>query len=370
MRHVVADRLRVLVAGWLNSPHVAAWAEAVAAAGHDVHVAGRVVPGWPELEMTVPSHRLATPWPPPVQGFRMSAALGRVAAAVEPDIVHAHYLPEYGWMAAREGLSPLVCSAWGSDVLSGDWLSRRRSRPALDAASLVLADSAHLAQEARALAARDLRVEVVRWGLDLERFSPGSTAEARGLLRLPQDGPLVAGVRGLRPLYNPELQLEAFARVRAVRPRARFLLKHPLLATPSAIQAAIERLGLQDVVTVLGSAPAEQLPSVYRAADVIVSIPSSDSSPRSVWEALACGRPVVVSDLPWAREELVHGEQALLVPLDPEAVADAIGRVLDDRHLADRLGSGGRRLAAAELDPARCTARIDGLYRELAESRR
>lgn len=366
----MTEPLRVLVAGWLNSPHVAAWAQAVAAAGHDVHVVGRVVPKWPELELTVPSHRLATPWPPPVQGLRMSAGLRRVAAALEPDIVHAHYLPEYGWMAAREGLAPLVCSAWGSDVLVGGWVATRRSRSALDAAALVLADSAHLAREARALAARDVRVDVVRWGLDLERFSPGSAVEARAALGLSEDGPLVAGVRGLRPLYNPELQLEAFARVHAVRPEARFLLKHPLTSTPSSIGAAIERLGLEDAVTVLGSAPHEQLPAVYRAADVIVSIPSSDSSPRSVWEALACGRPVVVSDLPWAREELVDGEQALLVRLDATAVADAIGRVLDDTDLADRLGAAGRRLAVAELDPATCTARIGSLYREIAETAR
>ena len=369
MRHAVAERLRVLVAGWLNSPHVAAWAEAVAAAGHDVHVAGRVVPSWPELELTVPSYRLATPWPPPVQGLKMSAGLRRVAAALEPDVVHAHYLPEYGWMAARESLAPLVCSAWGSDVLVGGWVARRRSRSALDAATLVLADSAHLAREARALAARDVRVDVVRWGLDLDRFAPGSAVEAREALGLPRDGPLVAGVRGLRPLYNPELQLEAFARVRAARPQARFLLKHPLTATPPAIRASIERLGLDHALTVVGNAPAGQLPAVYRAADVIVSIPSSDSSPRSVWEALACGRPVVVSDLPWAREELVDAEHALLVPLDATAVADAIGRVLDDGDLAGRLAANGRRLAVAELDPATCTARIGSLYREIAEIR-
>ena len=62
----------------------------------------------------------------------------------------------------------------------------------------------------------------------------------------------------------------------------------------------------------LGNVPVERMPDVYRAADVVVSIPSSDSSPRSVWEALACGRPVVVSDLPWAREELAHGRPSAL----------------------------------------------------------
>ncbi len=129
----IADRLRVLVAGWLNSPHVRAWAELVTAAGHDVQIAGRIAPGWPELELPVPAHRLPAHWPPPLRGFAMSRALGRVAREVDPDLVHAHYLPEYGWMAARERLRPLICSAWGSDVFALNTVNRLRAKKALDA---------------------------------------------------------------------------------------------------------------------------------------------------------------------------------------------------------------------------------------------
>lgn len=363
------ERLRVLLAGWLNSPHVRAWAELVAGAGHDVHVAGRIAPGWPELDLPVASHRLSAAWPPPLRGFNMSRALRRVAHELEPDLVHAHYLPEYGWMAAREGLRPLICSAWGSDVLALRGVNRPRARLALDASALVFVDSEHLARGVRALARSDVGVEVVRWGLDLEAFAPGDPAAAREALGIPPDGPLVVGMRGLKPVYNPELLLEAFARVRARRADARLLLKHPLAATPAFVAAAIERLGLQDAVTVLGNVSPKQLPEVYRAADVVVSIASSDSSPRSVWEALACGRPVIVSDLPWARDELAPGGQALLVTLDAFAVADAIDRVLDDAALADGLAAASRALAVAELDPLACTARVDALYKSVVRTR-
>jgi glycosyltransferase involved in cell wall biosynthesis len=118
---------------------------------------------------------------------------------------------------------------------------------------------------------------------------------------------------------------------------------------------------------VLGSVPKERLPDVYRAADVVLSIPSSDSSPRSVWEALACGRPVVVSDLPWAREELADGENAAFVPLEPDAVAAAVLGILRDSDRGARLGAAGRAHAASQLDPAACSARIDTLYRALVE---
>ena len=111
----------------------------------------------------------------------------------------------------------------------------------------------------------------------------------------------------------------------------------------------------------LGNVPYERMPDVYRAADVVVSLASSDSSPRSVWEALACGRPVVVSDLPWAREELEDGRNALLTPLEPNAVAAALAQALEEPEL----GVAGRALAEAELDPGKCTARIDALYQAM-----
>src|SRR5438132_2156391 len=145
-RFGVTDRLRVLVAGWLNSPHVVAWVEAVSAGGHEVYVAGRTAPQWPESELAANVHRLPASGPPLVRGLRMSRALAGIAASVRPDVVHAHWLPEFGWMASREGLSPLVCSAWGSDVLLLRGVGRRRSKKALDGADLVLASSAHLAR--------------------------------------------------------------------------------------------------------------------------------------------------------------------------------------------------------------------------------
>jgi L-malate glycosyltransferase len=365
----VPNSLRVLVAGWLNSPHVTAWVDAVAAAGHDVHLAGRAVPHWPSVEVAASVHSLPADGLPLVRSLRMSRALGDVAAAVKPHLVHAHWLPELGWMAAREGLRPLICSAWGSDVFRAHGFGRRRSKRALDGSELVLASSEDLARATRELAGRDIQVEVVRWGLELERFTPGESGAAREALGIQHDGPLIVDVRGLDDLYNPELLLEAFATVRQTHPKVQLLLCHTLKPLPNKVMNAIDQLGLNDEVTMLPFVPHERMPDVYRAADVIVSIASSDSSPRSVWEALACGRPVVVSDLPWARDELSPGHQALLVPLEREAIAAAIGRALDDTPLARRLGKEAREAAlAVAVDPTALAERIDQLYRSVVQA--
>jgi glycosyltransferase involved in cell wall biosynthesis len=355
--------VRVLVAGWVNSPHVLAWADAVEAAGHDVHIVGRIVPD-SELPAAARNiHVLPDNGVPLLRSLAMAQSLAAVAAEVRPDLVHAHWLPEAGWMAARERLRPLICSAWGSDVLGVRGIGRRRSRLALEAAQLVFADSAELARAARELGGGRAPVEVVRWGLDLQRFAPRDRAAARRALNLTADGPLVVSPRGVKNVYNPVLVLEAFARVRARRPDIRLLLKTPSGAVPVEVSKAIERLGLEETVTIMGTIELDQLPAVYAAADVVVSIPSSDSSPRSVWEALACGRPVVVSDLPWARDELVDGRHALFTTLDAASIADAIERALDD----DGIGQHGRELAEAMLDPKACTDRIDALYQSVVD---
>jgi glycosyltransferase involved in cell wall biosynthesis len=304
-----------------------------------------------------------------LRSLRMGRQLHEVAKLVDPDLVHAHWLPEYGWLAARERLHPLVCSAWGSDVFGVRGHAKRRSRFALGEAELVLADSADLARETRMLAGKDFPVEVVRSPLDLELFAPGDQKAAREALGLP-DARLVVSMRGLGPIYNPVLLLEAFAVVLGAHPDVRLVLKRPAGKAPLEVTSTVDRLGLSDAVIMLGSVSLKQMPDVYRSADVVVSVPSSDSSPRSVWEAFACGRPVVVSDLPWAHEELEHGRHALLTRLETGEIAASIARVLDDTAQANRLGTESRALAMSELDPQRWLTRIDELYRSVAGSRR
>jgi L-malate glycosyltransferase len=192
---------RVLVAGWVNSPHVVAWGDAVAELGYEVHLAGQLVPGRPELDRgrAARVHVLDPGAVPGIRDRKLGRGLVRVARELRPDLVHAHWAPGYGWMAARAGLAPLVTSVWGSDILLAGRRLAMRSRRALRASDLVLADSAHLADAARRTAGRDIRVEVVQWGVDLERFRPRA---ARG------DGPpVVLMTRALDALYNTDVVL-------------------------------------------------------------------------------------------------------------------------------------------------------------------
>ena len=357
--------IRVLLLGWTNTPHLLGWAERLVALGHEVHLAGRTVDAWPVLPMPdglASAASVQLHGPPGLRGRWLSRDLRRIATRVDPQLVHAHWLPEFGWIAAREGLAPLICSAWGSDVLGATGMVRSRSRRAIRAADLVLADSRPLADAVRDLGGRDTRVEVVHWGVDRDRFRPGDAPTARAALGWP-DAPTVLSTRALGANYHPEVLVAAFALVRERVPGAQLVLKHPERTVPEAVTAALAAAGLGDAVRVIGHVDEGHLADLFRGADVVVSIPASDSSPRSAWEALACGVPLVVSDLPWARDELAADDAAVLVPVDAGAVADAITAILTDRDRAAALSAAGRAVAERDMDPGVQSARIDELYR-------
>jgi glycosyltransferase involved in cell wall biosynthesis len=361
----------LLLVGPLNAPHFLLWAQEVAERGYEVHMCGELAPTWPDAEAPagVASYEpMPELGPPGLRAARLVPWLRRLIERVRPDVTHAHWLPSFGWIAARAGARPLVASAWGSDVYRAGFFVARRSRFAAETADLVLCDSADLAEAVRELCRREPRIELAGWGVDLDAFSPpgpGGRAQLKRRLGL-GEGPVVLSTRSLVPLYNVTVIVAAFAAVRERVPGAQLVLKHPRVdELPADVAEALRSHGVEDATRVVGNVPASELADWYRAADVAVSIPATDSSPRTVWEGLACGTPTIVSDLPWAREAFEPERDALLVPAEPGPLGEALLRVLEDRELAERLSEGGRRLAAERMDRRREFERVDELYRSL-----
>lgn len=353
--------------GWINSPLVTEWAREFQERGYEVHLAGEADPTLPDAELPELAgvHPIEAAGPPGTRGRGMAADLAEIAERVAPDLTHAHSLA-FGWMAARAELHPLIVSAWASDVFRVRATAKRRGKTALEEADVVVADSEVLAQAAALLAPDAPKAVIANWGVDEERFAPGDRARSRALVGLPPKGPVVMGIRGLDQSYNPAALLRGFALLKEEAPDALLVLKHPHDEVPVEIGAAIEKLAIEDSVRIAGRVPLDELPDWYRAADVCVSIPSTDSAPRSVWEALATETPVVASDLPWAREWLTDGRDALLVPARPEPVADALASILGQPDLAARLGACGRALVTERATHRAEMERVQEIYERAA----
>lgn len=152
--------------------------------------------------------------------------------------------------------------------------------------------------------------------------------------------------------------VEAARRIKRERSDARFQLVGPFDPNPSGIDRAqvnaweregvVEYLGRsRDVRPHLANCHVYVLPS-YR-----------EGTPRSVLEAMSTGRPIITTDAPGCRETVVEGSNGFLVPIrDPEALAGAMRRFLDDPALPARMGIASRRLAEAKYDVHKVNAVI------------
>jgi glycosyltransferase involved in cell wall biosynthesis len=351
----LTNNLRLLYVGPFNSPHLEDLAIAMRDRGHVVQAGGQIWGGLPESSL--PRHDVPTK----SMTFPSVLSMRRLIREFEPDIVHAHWMP-FAALAAIAAARPLVATAWGSDVYAAGWRRLLETRVALRRASIAMADSAHLLARLQQLGPSGLRTMLVNWGVDLESFRVPSRDERATLkARLGLgSGPLVFSPRGLEEIYNPSVVVEAFVRVRANLADAQLVLKHN-----RSDEERRSDWGNVPGVKVVGHVAHDEMAALFRAAEVTVSIAASDSSPRSVWEAMASGSSTVLSDLPWVHELIVDGRDALVVEPRADAVAAGIERLLGNDQLRYRIATSARKLVERHLDRGVQLARVEACYYEL-----
>jgi glycosyltransferase involved in cell wall biosynthesis len=374
--------MRICFVGSGRSVHHPARARPFAERGHDVRL---VAVGEGDAAETLASTDPASDArleivrirPPragsPIEGVRAARALIAAIRSFRPDVLHAHYAGPLATVAALSGIRPFVVTVMGGDVLFEQHerptrRQRRAARRLLERADLVLAKSEPLADTVRAMGDFAAKTHTVVWGVDLRRFDAGpSRAEARTRWALGPGQRVILSPRILQPLYNVHQLVEALPAVIEVCPEAILVVTEYAADEPyrRRVQSRITELGMEGRVRFLGTVPAVEMPSLYRAADVVASIPFSDGLPQSVFEAMASQVPVVVGDLPAYDGVLVDGETAVRVSLEPAAIAQGLLRVLGDPVLAACLAAAGRTMVVEHADLRANAERVEALYRDL-----
>jgi glycosyltransferase involved in cell wall biosynthesis len=137
------------------------------------------------------------------------------------------------------------------------------------------------------------------------------------------------------------------------------------------MRALATELGLADVVELPGRVDPEAMRGMLGGASIACLSSVWEGMPGAVMEAMACGLPVVATDVSGTREVVADGESGLLVPpCDPPALARALARLLDDPELRTRLGTAGRRRMEERFSLEAMLDAKERLYRELVERRR
>ncbi len=212
-------------------------------------------------------------------------------------------------------------------------------------------------------------IEVVPPGVDLKRFRPGLTSplvarhhiSGRILLYV---GQLVSG-RGL------EVLVPAFARTVGQRSDWSLVLAGDGPAK-ARLRAMADRLGIAARVHWIGRPRPEELPGLM-GASTLFAVPARDGSimGQQVGRAMACGLPILASDLPRIRGRVEHEHTGLLVkPGDVEAWTEALGQAASSPMARKRWGANARAFAEAELDWARVSERFERIFETARETAR
>ena len=194
------------------------------------------------------------------------------------------------------------------------------------------------------LGVREDRVTIVAHGCE-PRFQPTAdeTAFCAAAARYGLPPRYVLAVGTLEPRKNLTTLLRAFARLRdtaAGNPPPGLVLAGARGWLDSPIYKTVRSLGLEEVVRVPGFIDDDDLPAVYRGAEMLVFPSLYEGFGLPVLEAMACGVPVVASNSS-ALPEVAGGAALLVDPHDVDALAVAIGRVLRDDALRERLRLAG-----------------------------
>lgn len=279
--------------------------------------------------------------------FKEAALLAHrlVRLGAPPVYIHfAHKPATVGRFAALLAGTPYAISAHAKDV----WLTPvKELRRKVRGAEVVLACTRESHEYLTSLATTHTPVHLVHHGVDIPAEPRPEPAN---------DVPVVLGVGRLveKKGYDTLLRACAMLRDRGVDYRLRLGGEGPAWG---GLQRLVHDLDLDDRVTFLGPLEANEVQREYAGADVF-ALPcrqlddgDRDGLPNVVVEALVHGIAVVSTTLPGLQEAITHEEGGLLVePDDPEALAAAVHRLLDDASLRARLGAAGRVHAAERFD--------------------
>jgi len=388
------DPLRLCVLGDLDSIHTRRWMKPFVERGHEVHAISyyrpRAIPEGVHLHVlddrprktrgtsgAGPS-RTASGLPPNllriVNALRYRRrGLARIIHDVNPDLLHAHYVVEYGFFAATAGFHPFLVTAWGSDVLvaaRSSPLARLLARYTLRRADLVTSNNENMTRQLGAMGVPQERLATIVFGADaffLERHSDGVN------LLPPEAGhsPTIISTRSLdSPLYNVDLVLRAVALLRARLPDAQLLVAGTGRLRPK-LEALARELGLDGGVRFLGWLDDTALRDAFLRSHVYVSMPDSDATSVATLSAMAAGCFPVLSDLPTQHEWVEDGVNGFLVPPgDPKALAQRLGDALENAALRRDAAERNRDVVEARGLWQKNALVMEDRYRRLAAARK
>jgi len=298
---------------------------------------------------------------------RLTLDFRRLTRAIKPDLVQAGPIQTCALIAALAGSHPLLTISWGFDLMQdaerGSWW-RWATSYTLRHSDYFASDAETTRQRAVAYDMDPARTVVFPWGTNLEHFAPEAAR-----MESAADGFTLFCNRSWEPRYGVDVLARAFVKVAQTRSQMSLLLLGDG-SQGAQIRQIIERGGVAEQVIYAGRIGQRELPRYYHMADLYISPSHIDGSSVSLMEALACGLPCLVSDIPANREWVRDGGNGWLFPDgDADALAAKILSIFEHRQSLSEIGRAARATAEQKADWRKNFAVLLGAYEKTLDHR-
>lgn len=306
--------MKILLLADINSAHTIKWAKALASNGETVGIFSftNIKHNWLKKynihvlntkATSNKSNRLTTKF----NYLAMLPEMKRAITLFNPDIVHAHYASSYGLLGALSHFRPFVLSVWGSDVMEfpkKSFIHRFILMHNLKKADVICATSNTVSRYLHPYTSKT--PHLIPFGIDTTVFQP--------LAKIQEDNTFVITcAKAFEPMYNIDLLIKAVHQLKNRYPDRK--LKLVLLGDGGLrreLELLVTDLHLENNVEFTGQVPSFVVARQIAQSDVVVNLSKNESFGVNILEAMACGKPVIVSQAE-GFSEIVHQTQGNLI---------------------------------------------------------
>lgn len=298
------------------------------------------------------------------QKAKLLTHLRRIVQEHQVDVIHAGPVDQCAWLAAQAGLKPLVSMSWGFDLLvnaNKNPISRRRIQYTLRRTAILLDDCQTVSNAAMHFGFPQERIVTFPWGVDLKGFIPGEVKKSGGRPDDPKTTVMLS-TRTMEKLYGCDVVVDSF--IKAARHDDK--LRLTMLGDGTQRDKLMQRIAAVDLderVHFIGNVPEEEMLTHFQASDIYLSASHSDGSSVSLLQAMACGLPAIVSDIPGNREWVTEGRNGwIFKDGDRDELARLMIEASRSLELRSAFGKEARRIVSDRANWKKNSSRLMDVY--------
>jgi glycosyltransferase involved in cell wall biosynthesis len=287
---------------------------------------------------------------------RLVFDLRRVIQEIKPDLIHAGPIQSCAFLVALSGFRPILTMSWGYDLVQdadrNRWM-RWVTHYTLKRSAFFTSDARVSRDKAVAFGMDPERTVIFPWGIDLEHFRPKPAKRKSANHQISKSANQQITLfcsRTWESIYGVDVLAKAFVNVAAANPKVNLILLGGGSQGPK-LRQILMNAGVLERVHFGGQIGQLDLPRWYHMSDLYISPSHVDGSSVSLMEALACGLPCLVSDIPGNREWIEDGVNGWLFrDGDVDDLAEKILYALKNRRSFKKIGEVARRTAEEKAD--------------------